>query len=269
MNKNIIVAICYDFDKTLSPKDSIQEYSFFKKLNITGQEFYKKVDKFEANNNMERSSAYLYCLIDEAQKHGVNLTKEILLEDGKNAIFYNGVETWFKRINNFGKKLNITVEHYLISANLKESLDALSISHEFKKIYASSFLYNSKDEPIWPAQAVNYTFKTQFLYRIKKGILNETDSSVNNKNRKKRVPFNNMIYIGDSFTDIPCMTIVNKNGGYSIGVYDDKNKVEKVKKLIKDKRIQNYAFADYSENSKLEKLVQNFLINIKDNSINK
>jgi len=266
MNKKPIIAICYDVDKTLSPKDSLQEYSFFQKLGLSGKEFYSIVDKKAEDCLMERSSAYMYCMLDEAKKRGIHVHKETIIEDGKNAEFYNGVETWFKRINEYGKKHGVIIEHYILSANIKEILEATKISKEFKKIYASSFLYNEKDEPIWPAQTVNYTYKTQFLYRIKKGVLEEADSSINNRQPNKRIPFDKMIYIGDSFTDIPCMAICVKNGGYAIGVYDDENKINKVKALIKDKRIQYYAFADFTENSQIDQIVKHIVDKVKASS---
>ena len=266
MNKKPIIAICYDVDKTLSPKGSMQEYSFFKKLGFNNGEFYDVLDKICEETYMERSSAYMYCMLDEAKKRGIHLTKKDIIEDGKVAEFYNGVETWFKRINEYGKKHGVIIEHYILSANIKEVLEATKISKEFKKIYASSFLYNEKEEPIWPAQTVNYTYKTQFLYRIKKGVLEEADSSINNRQPNKRIPFDKMVYIGDSFTDIPCMAICVKNGGYAIGVYDDENKINKVKKLIKDRRIQYYAFADYSENSEIEQIVKHIIDKVKASS---
>lgn len=266
MTKKPLIAICYDVDKTLSPMGGMQENNFFKKIHTTAEEFYKIVDKEVEDNNMERSLAYMLCMLKEAKKFNIIPTRDLIIEDGKKAKFYNGVETWFKRINDFAKKVGANVEHYVISANFKEVLQAMPISHEFKKIYASSFLYNEDNVATWPAQVVNYTYKTQFLYRIKKGILNEHDASINNRSSKKRIPFDNMIYIGDSFTDIPCMAITAENGGYAIGVYDDPNKINKVKQLVKDKRIQYFAFADYSENSQIEQIVKNIILKIKANS---
>ena len=266
MTKRPIIAICYDVDKTLSPKGGMQENNFFKLLNLTAEQFYKIVDGIADENSMERSSAYMYCMLKEAKKHGIVPTKDVIVEDGKKAEFYNGVETWFKRINDYAKNAGVIVEHYIISANIKEVLDNMPISHEFKRIYASSFVYDENNIAIWPAQVVNYTYKTQFLYRIKKGILDENDSSINNRSSKKRIPFDNMIYIGDSFTDIPCMAITAENGGYAIGVYDDPNKINRVKQLMKDKRIQYFALADYSENSKIEKIVKNIIDKIKASS---
>lgn len=266
MTKKPIIAICYDVDKTLTSTGSLQENNFFKVLGLTNEQFYQIVDNVEDETKMERTSRYLYTMIKEAKKKGILPTKDFIIEDGKKAKFYNGVETWFKRINDYAKKVGVIVEHYIISANIKEVLENMSISHEFKKIYASSFVYDENNVAIWPAQIVNYTYKTQFLYRIKKGILDENDSSINNRSSKRRIPFNNMIYIGDSFTDIPCMAITAENGGYAIGVYDNPTKINRVKQLIKDKRIQYFALADYSESSKIEKIVQNIILKIKASS---
>lgn len=129
----------------------------------------------------------------------------------------------------------------------------------FTKIYASSFFYNDRGVAEWPAQVINYTNKTQFLFRIEKGVLNVNDQGVNEyfTPDKIRVPFRNMIYIGDSDTDIPCMKLVNSYGGYSIGVYNPDNQDKtKVYRMIRDNRINLFASADYREGSELDVLVK-------------
>ena len=148
------------------------------------------------------------------------------------------------------------VEHYIISSGLKEMIEGTAVADKFKKIYASAFYYDSNGVAKWPAQAVNYTNKTQFLFRIQKGVLDINDSGVNDfvQPEQIRVPFRNMVYIGDSATDIPCMRLVNTNGGHSIGVYNaDKTRVQK---MLRDERIRYYAPADYRENSQLDTLVK-------------
>lgn len=160
-----------------------------------------------------------------------------------------------------GKKANVIVEHYIISSGLKEMIEGTKMAKAstFEKIYASSFYYNDRGVAVWPAQVINYTSKTQFLFRIEKGVLDINDPGVNEyfSPEKIRVPFRNMVYIGDSDTDIPCMKLVNTYGGHSIGVYNPttQNK-EKVFKMMHDRRIRYYAPADYTDGSELDSLVK-------------
>ena len=133
----------------------------------------------------------------------------------------------------------------------------------FERMYASSFCYNDRGVAIWPAQAVNYTNKTQFLFRIEKGTLDVNDPAVNDyyPQARIRIPFRNMVYIGDSDTDIPCMKLVNSYGGHAIGVYDPATgNMEKVKKMIREDRIRYYTPADYTEGSMLDSLVKKIIV---------
>ena len=192
------------------------------------------------------------------------LTKEVLAEYGSKVTLYNGVNTWFERIRQFGLKQGVQIEHYIISSGLKEMIEGTEMAKNgaFKKIYASAFMFDDKGVAVWPAQAINYTNKTQFLFRIQKGVLDINDAGVNDYRRpeEQRVPFRNMIYIGDSDTDIPCMSLVNINGGHSIGVYDpDSKNKEKVYKMMQHHRIRYYAPADYTDGSDLDTVVKQII----------
>jgi len=267
-----IIAICYDFDKTLSPSDSSLDFGYFDKVGISKEQFWKETSSNEALKKMDNILAYLYYAIYRAKQLNVKITKEDFINFGKKAYFYKGVEDWFERINNYAESLGYKVEHYIISAGLKEVIDNTKIAKNFKKIYASTYLYDDNNEPIWPALTVNYTNKTQYLFRIKKNILVESDTRVNERmiGKNVRIPFENMIYIGDSVTDIPCMSIMVKNGGTSIGVYEDTIAgKELMLKLFKNNRINHYVYADYSENSELEKTVKNTILKIKNKIENK
>jgi hypothetical protein len=132
----------------------------------------------------------------------------------------------------------------------------------FEKIYASSFYFNERGVAKWPAQVINYTNKTQFLFRIEKGTLDVNDPGVNEyfQPDEIRIPFRNIVYIGDSDTDIPCMKLVNTYGGHSIGVYNSEtNDKKKVYKMINDNRIKYFAPADYTENSELDILIKSII----------
>lgn len=258
--KKFTLAICYDFDKTLSPED-MQAQGYIQSLNEDVSNFWKESNKLASDNDMDQNLAYMYMMSKKSRGKFV-FTKEKLKEYGSNVKLFPGVETWFDRINSYGEEKGVEVQHYIISSGLKEMIEGTSIAEKFKKIYASSFYYDQDGVAVWPAQAINFTNKTQFLFRIKKGVLDINDQNVNSyfEPDEYKVPFRNMVYIGDSDTDIPCMKLVNINGGHSIGVYDsvtkDKNKVQK---MILENRIKYYAEADYRENSELEILVKNII----------
>ena len=174
---------------------------------------------------------------------------------------FPGVDGWLERIRAYGKEKGVIVEHYIISSGLKEMIEGTSVAQAgaFECIYASSFYYDDNNVAVWPAQVVNFTNKTQFLFRIEKGVLDINDAAVSESFSPEdvRVPFRNMVYIGDSDTDIPCMKLVNTYGGHSIGVYNgDTNDKTKVYKMMRDGRIKYFAPADYSEGTELDALVK-------------
>ncbi|MDD3924362.1 MAG: HAD family hydrolase, partial [Erysipelotrichaceae bacterium] len=220
MPKRPLVALMYDFDKTLSPRD-MQEYSFIPALNMEASDFWDKCAVLTKKHNMDQILSYMFVMLQEAEKSGMYLNKNEFRNLGKAVQLFDGVETWFKRINDYGESIGLQVEHYILSSGLKEIIEATKIAKEFKKIYASEYCYNEYEEPIWPAMAVNYTSKTQFLFRINKGVLEVTENDELNASmaeENKRISFKNMIYIGDGFTDVPCMKLVKSNGGHSIAV---------------------------------------------------
>lgn len=259
--KKPTVAICYDFDITLSPKN-MQEFGFFDDLNMTADEFWAYQDGFIKRHISDRMLANMYSMIAKAKEFGITLTKQKLADYGSKIEFYKGVDTWFERINDYGKELGVNVEHYIVSSGMKEMIEGTPIAKYFKKIYACSYIYNEKGEAIWPSISVNYTNKTQFLYRINKGCLDETDDSINEfvDNESRLVPFENMIYIGDSDTDIPCMRLVNKSGGKAIGVYQkDSAKKAYLKDLLAKNKINYIAETDYSKGKMLEIIVKEII----------
>ncbi len=254
-----VLAICYDFDKTLSP-DDMQAQGYIQSVGYDVGKFWDESNGMARDNDMDGNLAYMYKMFKEAEGNFV-FNKKALMEYGAKVKLYPGVEAWFERIKQYGKELNVIVEHYIISSGLKEMIEGTTIAKNgaFEKIYASSFFYNERGVAVWPAQVINYTSKTQFLFRIEKGVLDINDPGVNEffPPEDIRVPFRNMVYIGDSDTDIPCMKLVNSYGGHSIGVYNpetaDKSKVFK---MIKDNRIRYFAPADYSEGSELDQLLK-------------
>lgn len=260
--KHPVVAICYDFDKTLSP-DDMQAQGYIQSVGYNVKDFWDKSNALARANDMDTNLAYMYTMMAEAQGN-LLFTKKNLEEYGSKVKLFKGVDGWFDRIRDYGKTKGVIVEHYIISSGLKEMIEGTSIAKKgvFEKIYASSFYYNERNVAVWPAQVINYTSKTQFLFRIEKGTLDINDPAVNDyfPPDQMRVPFRNIVYIGDSDTDIPCMKLVNSSGGHSIGVYNpDTNDKTKVLKMIRDNRIRHFAPADYTENGELDRLVKEII----------
>jgi hypothetical protein len=255
-----ILAICYDFDKTLSP-DDMQAQGYIQSIDYEVAEFWQESNQLASENDMDQNLAYMYMMASKSRGK-VLFTKDTLRDDGSKVQLFPGVDTWFDRISDYGKNKGLNVEHYIISSGLKEMIEGTEVADKFKKIYASSFYFDNDGVAVWPAQVVNYTNKTQFLFRIEKGVLDINDQGVNSyyEPNEYRVPFRNMVYIGDSDTDIPCMKLVNSNGGHSIGVYNPKTKDKtKVFRMLNENRIKYFAPADYNEGSDLEKLVKQII----------
>ncbi len=258
-----ILAICYDFDKTLSP-DNMQAQGYLQEIQYEDQnEFWEEVGELAKTNEMDSDLAWMYKMIKDSRGKLIP-TRQKLEEYGASIELNPGVEDWFERVNAYGQEHGVTVEHYIISSGIREMIEGTKPAKEgaFTKIYASSFLYDSDGVAVWPAQVVNYTNKTQYLFRISKGVLDVTDRGVNNKFKlsEMRVPFQNVVYIGDSETDVPCMKLVNSYGGHAIGVYDANSKDKsKVMQMLKDNRIRYYAPADYRSDSELDCLIKTII----------
>ena len=263
--KKTRVAIIYDFDKTLATTD-MQNYSFIKEVGLSIPEFWEKTGKFCAENNSDKILGYMYMMIKCAKEAGVPLTKKFLNECGKEVILFPGVDTWFERINSYAEDKGIVVEHYICSSGNREIIEGTSIAKCFKKIFGCEFAYDPiSKEAIWPKNAINYTQKTQYLYRISKGALDITDDDkVNQKIKKKRILFKNMIYVGDGITDVPCMEIVKNAGGHAIAIMSSNKEI--TKKLESDKRVQFIVKPDYRADSKIEKMVKKIIDLIEDQS---
>lgn len=259
--KKPIMAIVYDFDGTLA-KGNIQENSFIPDLGMTKKEFWKNVKKLAEEHEMDEILAYMYLLISKAKaSNNVKVDKKSIQQHGKTVKYFKGVEDYFKRIDEYAKTKGIILKHFIISSGTKEMIEGTSIAKNFEYIYASSFKYDQHDVAEWPALAINYTVKTQYLFRINKGIENAWDNSTINKyiaEDERPIPFERIVYIGDGETDIPAMKMVNYQGGYSIAVYppNTKGAKKKIHELIEHKRATFLAKADYSINSDIDKLLK-------------
>ena len=254
-----IVALIYDFDGTLSP-GNMQEFGFIQAIGKKPQEFWQESDDIAADQDASNILSYMKLMFDEAKKAGIKLRREDFRKFGESVELFEGVTEWFRLINDYGKAHGVKVEHYINSSGLAEMIEGTPIAKEFKRIYACSFLYNKEGEAEWPGVAVDYTAKTQFLFKINKGILSVRDNKKVNESKideKKRIPFPHMIYFGDGETDVPCMKIVKMFGGNSIGVYNraipKKKKV--AEKLFRQHRVNFITPAIYTKESRTYNVV--------------
>ena len=262
-NDLTLVAFIYDFDKTLCDKD-MQEYSFIPALGMDSEHFWNKTTELINKEKMDKILGYMYMMLKEAKENELSINKNYLNSLGKDINFFPGVLTWFERVNEYGKKIGLKIEHYIVSSGLREIIRGTPISKYFKEIYACEFLYNEDGNAIWPKMSVNYTAKTQFISRINKGVLDISDDNNLNKamlDENRRISTKNMIYFGDGLTDIPSMRMTRENGGYAIAVYQNNNK-EIVNDLLLDDRIDFHSEAIYNEDSELDKLIKNILLDI-------
>ena len=247
------IAILYDFDKTLCTKD-MQEYDFITNLGMTAAEFWGEAGKVAQEYKMDRILAYMYVMVLECKKKGIKLTKEYLRSCAQNIEFYKGVAGWFDRINEYGKEAGADVEHYILSSGNTEIIEGTSIAKNFKEIYGCKFVFDDNGEACWPGVAINYTLKTQFIHRVSKNVLDITnDYDLNKHKSTRRIPFQNMIYVGDGQTDVPCMKFIKEKGGKTIALYPSTNEKSSVLDLIMDNRVNFACLADYSNGSTFDR----------------
>ena len=254
MEKRPILAIMYDFDHTLSPRD-MQEYGFIPDLGMEADAFWHKCVTAMKQNQMDQILAYMYMMLEEA-KGKLIVNRSMLRALGKDVQLFDGVSDWFARVNDYAESKGLVPEHYIISSGLKEIIEGTPIAKEFKEIYAASFCYDEHGVACWPAMAVNYTSKTQFLFRVNKGVLDVTEHRALNEfmpEEKRRVPFSNMIYIGDGLTDVPSMKLTKLNGGHSIAVWQEDERISN--EMLLEGRVDFAVKADYSQGSEMEKTV--------------
>ena len=254
-----IVALIYDFDGTLSP-GNMQEFGFIQAVGSTPEEFWRMSDSIAIGYDASNVLAYMKLMFDEARSNGIKLRREDFRAFGKHIKLYDGVRQWFSMVNEYGNRHGVVIEHYINSSGLKEIIEGSPIAGEFKHIFAGSFIYDAEGEAEWPGIAVDYTAKTQFLFKISKGIFSSRDALQVNASiadDKKRIPFNHMIYFGDGDTDVPCMKIVGLFGGHSIAVYDPDNDKKRASaaKLKRQGRVICAAPAVYTADSPAFKVV--------------
>lgn len=253
------MAIAYDFDGTLAP-GNIQENSFIPAIGMTKAAFWQQNKTRAARHEADEVFSYMTFMLERAAANEVPVRKQDFARHGRTVQLFPGVPEWFDLVNAYAKTRNVKLQHFVISSGIKEMIEATKIGKEFTKVFASSFAYDANGAAKWPALAINYTTKTQYLFRINKGSLSVHDHGLINKfvpHEDRPTPFSNIVFIGDGDTDIPCMRLVREQGGHSIAVYRPSSAPMKAraKKLIVDKRADFIAPADFSEDRHLYDIV--------------
>lgn len=261
--KLVHVAIAYDFDGTLAP-GNMQEHSFIPKIGMTATNFWKMAGRLARENNADSVLTYMNLMLVKANGAGVSIRRKDFRDHGKSVKLFKGVKTWFGRIDKYGRNMGLKLEHYIISSGIQEIIEGTPIADKFDRIYASSFKYSPSGAAEWPALAINFTTKTQYLFRINKGALEVYDDKKINEfvpMEDRPIPFENMIFIGDGNTDIPCFSLVKSLGGHAIAVYKPKTRGARVKaeKLIKDGRVNFVTPANYSAGKAIDTIVKTVL----------
>ena len=259
-NQKFTIALIYDFDGTLAA-GNMQEYDFIPAVGKSNIEFWDESNRLAQEQDADQILTYMALMIHEAQAKGLSLRRETFQESGKRVELFPGVMEWFDRINAYGEERGVRVLHYINSSGLKEIIEGTPIADKFRKIYACSFLYNVDGIAYWPGVAVNYTNKTQFIFKINKGVESVYDTKLVNRymeEKQRPVPFSRMIYVGDGTTDIPCMRLVKNFGGHSIAVYNPKDEEKRgnMNTLIRDNRVNHVCPADYSEGKEIDIVVK-------------
>ena len=259
MKKTPIVALIYDFDGTLSP-GNMQEFGFIQAIGKTPDEFWRMSDGIARGQDASNVLSYMKLMLDEAAKTGIQLRRDDFRAFGAHIRLFEGVKGWFRIVNEYGRAHGVQIEHYINSSGLKEIIEGSPIASEFKHIFACTFLYDEDGKAEWPGIAVDYTAKTQFIFKINKGIFRARDNKKVNESvaeDKKRIPFQQMIYFGDGETDIPSMKIVSMFGGNSVAVYDPRFPERKAfaQKLQRQGRANFVTPAVYSKDSRTFRVV--------------
>jgi len=260
-------AIIYDFDGTLAD-GNCAEHGLLQTLHFSDpSNFWKQVKETIKDIDGDEVLCYLNLLVEHSRAQKTDaLAPERLRAFGAKIPLFPGVETWFDRINAFGSKRGLAVEHYIISSGIKEMILGTSIAHYFTHVFGCTFS-ETRDKNHAPSVAINYTTKTQFLFRINKGISNAYDNNQINRwvpERERPMPFERIIYIGDGDTDIPAMKMVMHKGGRSIAVFDEQKwirpeKKDDIARLIAEERVNYVAPANYSPGELLDIVVKGVL----------
>ena len=251
------MAVIYDFDGTLAP-GRMQDRRFIPDMGVDVEEFWNEVNRTTAQHGADPILCYMHVMLKKSREAGIEVRREDLEARGRETAFFPGVESWFGRCNGYARERGVNLEHYVVSSGNSEIIEGTSVAGEFRRIYASRFLYDERGVAVWPAVAINFTTKTQYLFRINKGALDETDLPLINKyvpHSQRAVPFGSMVYVGDGETDVPCFRVMRDMGGLSLAVHDEGQR-ENALQYLHDGRVDAVAPADYRACQALEDIVR-------------
>lgn len=259
-----VLAMVYDFDGTLTPLP-MQEYTVLPRLGLSAADFWAEVAREVRATGGDPILAYMRLLVEKIEANRAHLSREALRGMARDIRYYPGVAGWFQRVNRYVAARSggaVEVRHYIISAGLHEILEGISIRHHFTRIYASQYHFNHHEVACFPTLVINDTNKTQYLFRINKGREDPRDSINEYMPEAARpIPFNHLLYIGDGLTDVPCMTVTKKYGGFAVAVHDPSRRgsLEVCRELVRADRIDYFAPADYRSGRELEGHVRTLL----------
>jgi hypothetical protein len=262
----VSAAIAYDFDGTLA-EGNIQEHSLIPWLGVHVADFWNVVREKAREHDADEVLVYMWYLLEVARTKGVQIRSQDLQSHGREVPLFPGVEGWFARINGFAEDRNLDLQHFVISSGLFEMIEGCPVFQCFERVFASRYIYDKDGIAIWPGLAINYTTKTQYLFRINKGIGNSWDNEAINRwvpPTERPIPFSRMIFLGDGDTDIPTMKMMHDQGGNSVAVFDERkwkqaSAQDKIGRLIAEDRVRFVAPANYSEDSQLDVTVKGIL----------
>ena len=263
MADRLKTAIIYDFDGTLA-RGNMQEVTFIPSIGVEIGAFWAEAERLTKDADADGILMYMQLMIHHARANGAPITRQTLSDHGKEVALFEGLKdlSWFDRMNAFGAQYGLDIEHYIISAGLEEMIEGTPIRPALTHVFASHYVYDEKGEAAWPAVGVNYTTKTQYLFRINKGVNNHWEHERINHfipDAERSIPFERMIFLGDGDTDVPTMKMMHTKGGFSIAVYDPRSNErdqKKVYSLISEDRVNFVAAADYREGSALDLIVK-------------
>ena len=266
-----IIAIVYDYDRTLSPRP-MQEDVIFERIGVEASKFWSMADELKGNKSYEDELAWIRLLLDNPSFRCLsNLDLEGM---GRNLKFYPGVPEMFAELEvglHSDKYLRhgVALEHYIVTSGLKSVLAGSILSQNVQAIFGCELDEDEEGRVYWPKRIISHTAKTQYLFRITKGLeYVDLSHDVNDHmpEPERRIPFSNMLYIGDGPTDVPCFAVISSRGGKSLAVYDPSSKVSfaTCMSLREAQRVDEIAEADYRQNTHLRRLMEHYVIQMAD-----
>jgi len=250
------IALVYDFDGTLSPRP-MQEYAFLPKIGVDAHAFWEESNRIAKAEGADPLITYMHLMYKKAKAANIRIDRDDLVAQGRDVELFPGVHDWFDAIADYvrlaAEPPDIVLKHYLVSSGLTEIIEGTPIYHRFDNVFASEYWFEAYDLP-YPKRVITDTGKTQYLFRINKGV-EDLGQSINDHmpEAARPVPFSNMIYFGDGDTDVPSMAVTRKNGGYAVAVHAPEAPVEKCLRLFNAGRCDFFAAADYRCGSDLFK----------------